>query len=84
MIDLRYFRLPAGSQNSGNCTSTGATSLRRIGGRVDGGRDPNFRALTAASTVMAGGTSDVSGASSTTGAGSGAMSAGMKTLLFSA
>jgi hypothetical protein len=54
-------------------------------GRTDGGRDPNFRALTAASTVRAGVTSDVvGGASSTTNAGSGVMVVGMRMLLFSA
>jgi hypothetical protein len=49
------------------------------------GADPNCRALTTASTVKAGVASNVvSGRSSTAGAGSGVLVAGMRTLLYSA
>jgi hypothetical protein len=72
-------------QNSGNCISIGGASLRRRGWLTDSGRDPNCKALTVATAVGAGVTSDAAtGAFSTAGAGSGVIVAGIMTLPVSA
>ena len=82
---MTILRFSAGSQKSGNCPSAGGASLRRASGRIDGGRVPNFRASTDASTVRAGLSRDVViDSSSTASVGSVAgLAALVRKLLFS-